>query len=52
VTRKQRAILEMEGFDSPAYRAIARQGTWLGLAVTLDVVIIVFLMVVKPVLWG
>jgi uncharacterized membrane protein len=52
VTRKRREILEKEGFDSPAYRAIAQQGTRLGIAVTLDVVIIVFLMVVKPVLWG
>jgi uncharacterized membrane protein len=52
VTRKQREILEREGFDSPAYRAIARQATGLGIAVTLDVVIIVFLMVVKPALWG
>ena len=50
--RRQIQVLEGEGFDSPNYKALARQGNRLGLLVTLDVVIIVFLMVVKPALWG
>ncbi len=52
VVRCQIQLLESEGFDSPAYKAIAGRSTLLGLLVTLDVVIIVFLMVVKPPLWG
>ena len=48
VVRKQIQILEREGFESPAYQAVAKRSTLLGILVTLDVVIIVFLMVVKP----
>lgn len=52
LSRRQRQILETDGFDSPAYIAIARRGRLLGISVMLDVLIIVFLMVVKPPLWG
>jgi uncharacterized membrane protein len=51
IAREQRRLLESAGFEAPAYKATARKATWLGLLVTLDVVIIVFLMVVKPPLW-
>ena len=50
-SRTQRRLLETEGVSSPAYLAAARRSTILGVVVTLDVVIIVFLMVVKPALW-
>ncbi len=52
VARQQIRLLEKEGFDSAAYQAVSKKGTWLGVLVTLDVVVIVFLMVVKPALWG
>jgi uncharacterized membrane protein len=52
LARKQRQILETKGFESPAYEEIARKSTGLGLIVTIDVLIIVFLMVVKPAFWG
>ncbi len=52
VTRRQVQLLESEGFDSPQYQATAKTGTRLGLLVTLDVILIVYLMVVQPVLWG
>ncbi|HET6845349.1 MAG TPA: DUF2269 family protein [Anaerolineales bacterium] len=52
VTRRQRAILASDGFESPSYLKTARRAEVLGLLVTGDVVIIVFLMVVKPTLWG
>jgi uncharacterized membrane protein len=51
LSRRQRKSLELEGFDSPNYRAISRQANQLGSLVTVDVLLIVFLMVVKPVLW-
>jgi len=51
LSRRQRRILETDGFESPAYSAVARKGRLLGQVVTLDVLIIVFLMVVKPPLW-
>jgi uncharacterized membrane protein len=52
LSRRQRRILETDGFQSPAYIAIARRGGLLGISVTLEVLMIVFLMVVKPPLWG
>ena len=52
ISRRQMRLLESEGFESPVYRSVAKQSTWLGILVTIDVVIIVFLMVVKPALWG
>ena len=48
--RRQIRLLESEGFDSPSYRASAKRSTLLGVLVTLDVFVIVFLMVVKPAL--
>jgi uncharacterized membrane protein len=52
VARRQRALLESDGSGSPVYRSTARRAELLGILVTADVVIIVFLMVVKPGLWG
>ena len=52
VVRRQIQILEAKGFDSPDYHAVAKQSTIFGILVGIDVIIIVFLMVVKPALWG
>jgi uncharacterized membrane protein len=46
--RRQLAALETEGPASPAYRAAARRGRRWGIAVSVLVLAIVFLMVVKP----
>jgi uncharacterized membrane protein len=48
VLREQIRLLDTVGFEAPGYAAVARKGTLWGILVTLDVVIIVFLMVVKP----
>jgi uncharacterized membrane protein len=50
--RRQIQLLEGEGFESPRYKAVAKQVRVLGIVVGIDVLIIVFLMVVKPPLWG
>ena len=50
--KRQSELVESHGFDSPEYQAAARRGTLIGIAVTVLAVIIVFLMVVKPALWG
>jgi uncharacterized membrane protein len=50
--REQRKQLTAAGFESGAFKAASRRAAWLGLFVTLDVIAIVFLMVVKPALWG
>ena len=50
--RQQRRLLETEGFESQAYKSLAQRSTRMGILVTIDVLIIVFLMVVKPALWG
>jgi uncharacterized membrane protein len=50
--REQRKHLETGGFETPGYQAAARKGTLMGILVTVDVILIVFLMVVKPALWG
>jgi uncharacterized membrane protein len=52
IMRELRKQLEAAGPESAAFRAASQRGAWLGLLVTLNVVVIVFLMVVKPVLWG
>ncbi len=52
LTRRQVQLLESDGFEAPAYRHVAGASTRIGLLVTLIVVIIVFLMVVKPPLWS
>ena len=48
VVRRQAALLASVGPGSPEYRAVAARATVLGIATTIDVVLIVFLMVVKP----
>jgi len=48
VIKEQIRLLESAGLDAPGYAEAARKGRWLGILVTLDVVVIVFLMVVKP----
>jgi uncharacterized membrane protein len=50
--RAQVRALEEGGFESQEYQAASGRGRTLGIIVTLDVLIIVFLMVVKPALWG
>ncbi len=50
VVRNQIRLLESEGFESPNYQAVARRSSLFGVLVTLDVIVIVFLMVVKPAL--
>ncbi len=50
VVREQIRLVESVGFENPSYQAVARKSNLLGLLVTLDVVVIVFLMVVKPAL--
>ena len=51
VMRQQLRSLASEGFESAAYQAVARRASVLGILVTIDVVVIVYLMVVKPALW-
>jgi uncharacterized membrane protein len=48
--KRQIALLEAEGPSSPAYAALDQRGTAVGIALAVDVVIIVFLMVTKPTL--
>jgi uncharacterized membrane protein len=50
--RKQIALAESVGPDSPEYRAIARRGQILGIVLGILVVTITFFMVTKPGLWS
>ncbi len=50
--RNQIQVLELKGFKSPDYPAAAKRSRLIGLLVTADVILIIFLMVVKPVPWG
>jgi len=50
--RRQIYILDRDGFQSPTYQALARRGTRLGAVLAVLVMVIVYLMVVKPKLWG
>jgi uncharacterized membrane protein len=50
--RRQIQVLDSEGFGSSSYQALARRGTMLGVALAVLVMVIVFLMVVKPGLWA
>ncbi len=50
--RRQLSLLETTGSESPDYRVVAGRSTFIGVLVVLIVVFIVFLMVVKPPLWG
>ena len=52
VVKEQIRLLDSEGFDSPNYQAVSKRSTLLGILVGVDVIIIVFMMVVKPALWG
>jgi len=52
VVKEQIRLLDNEGFDSPNYQAVSKRSTLLGILVGVDVIIIVFMMVVKPALWG
>jgi uncharacterized membrane protein len=52
VFKRQIQLLEREGVDSPGYHAVQNQSRMLGIVTGVIVVIIVFLMVVKPALWG
>ncbi len=49
--RSQIRVLDSEGASSsPAFQALSKRGTIVGMALAVDVVIIVFLMVTKPTL--
>ena len=50
--RHQIRMLDSEGFHAPTYQSLARRGTLLGLVLAVLVIVIVFLMVVKPGLWA
>lgn len=50
LARRQRALLESAGPASPEYRAVASRAAVYGIATTVDVLAIVFLMVVRPTL--
>ena len=50
--KRQSELVETKGFASQEYQAAARRSTVIGISVILLAVIIVFLMVVKPSLWG
>jgi uncharacterized membrane protein len=52
VFKRQVQLLDSEGVDSPNYQAVAKQARLLGIVTGIDVILIVFLMVVKPALWG
>ena len=52
VFRRQIELLESEGLASKRYQAFARWARVLGIVVGIAVLLIVFLMVVKPPLWG
>ena len=50
--KRQIQALDQEGFNSANYQAVAKRGTRLGTLLGVVVIAIVFLMVVKPPLWG
>ncbi len=52
VLKCQIQLLDKEGYKSPRYLAVARRGMILGGILGMLVIVIVFLMVVKPRLWG
>jgi uncharacterized membrane protein len=52
IFRRQIELLEAEGLESRRYRAAATWTRVLGIVVGVVVLVIVFLMVVKPPLWG
>jgi uncharacterized membrane protein len=50
--KRQIQLLESDGPDSPAYKAMASRGRTIGIILAVVVVIITFMMVVKPHLWA
>lgn len=50
--KKQIAALEAQGPDSPEFQMLSARATRVGILLAVVVVIIVFLMVTKPALWG
>jgi uncharacterized membrane protein len=48
--KKQIAALEASGTSSPEYARLSQRGTVVGIVLAVDVLLIVFLMVVKPTL--
>jgi uncharacterized membrane protein len=50
--KRQIAVLERSGVNSSEYQAAAARGVRLGAVLGVIVIAIVFLMVVKPALWG
>jgi uncharacterized membrane protein len=46
--RNQLRVLDSEGPSSPVFQALSKRGTLVGVALAVDVVIIVFLIVTKP----
>jgi uncharacterized membrane protein len=50
--RRQIRLLEDEGLKSAKYKAVARRGKKLGVVLGVLVMMIIFLMVVKPGLWA
>ena len=48
--RRQIATIAEQGADSPDYRALSRRGTVVGIFLAVNVIVIVFLMVTKPIL--
>ena len=50
--RRQIEMLDSRGFESLEYRALAGRAQLIGMVLAVLVVVIVFLMVVKPVLWS
>ena len=48
--RNQIAVLESSGAASAEFQALSRRGTALGIVLAVDVIVIVFLMVTKPML--
>jgi uncharacterized membrane protein len=50
--RRQIETLDSRGFESLEYRALASRAQLIGMVLAILVVVIVFLMVTKPVLWS
>ncbi len=50
--RRQIAVLGTKGPHSPEYRLLAARGMRLGILLAIVVIVIAFLMVTKPALWG
>jgi uncharacterized membrane protein len=50
--RRQISLAESVGMGDPKYQEASRRAAWMGAAVTVVAIVITFLMVVKPALWG